>query len=134
MAYYVDTSALVKLVVEEPKSAALLRWIGDVAHRGGTLVTCDLTRTELGRAVRRVLPDRAVRVRHVLDALVLLGPDSAIFDAAGRLEPPELRSLEAVHLAAAMSLGDDLEGLVTYDDRLTDAARRGGVPVIAPGA
>lgn len=134
MAYYADTSALVKLIVDEPESADLHRWIIDLGHRDGVLVTSDLTRTELGRAVRRALPDRAVRVREVLDALVVLTLDSATFDAAARLDPPELRSLDAVHLGAALALGDDLEGFLTYDARLADTARRHGIPVIAPGA
>lgn len=62
--------------------------------------------------------------------LVHLTP--AVCEDAGRLDPPGLRSLDAIHLAAALDLGDDLEGLVTYDDRLAEAAVSNGVAAVAP--
>ncbi len=129
MAFYLDTSALTKLVVAEPETTALRGWLA-AADRDP--VSCDLTRTELLRAVRRVAPDRAVRAREVLDALTLLPVATSIFEAAGRLDPTMLRSLDALHLASALDLGDDLEGLVSYDERFADAARSNGVAVIAP--
>jgi uncharacterized protein len=85
------------------------------------------------RAVRRVAPELAHRVREVLDVLVLVAATGGICDTAGRLAPDQLRSLDAVHLATALELGDDLDGLVTYDDRLTDAAQAYGIAVTAPG-
>lgn len=129
MAVYVDTSALVKLVVAEPETPALRAFLAGV---DSDLVSCDLARTEMMRVVRRVVPDRARQARAVLDALVLVELRSAVLEAAGRLDPPEMRSLNAVHLAAALDLGDDLEGLVTYDDRLAEAAGANGVTVTAP--
>ena len=129
MAYYVDTSALVKLVVEETETTALLTWL-DADDR--TAVSCDLTRTELLRATRRAAPDQLVRARQVLDGLTLTEVTAAVFEAAGRLDPTILRSLDAIHLAAALDLGDDLDGIVTYDERLAEAARTNGVPVLAP--
>jgi uncharacterized protein len=57
---------------------------------------------------------------------------TSTFEAAGRLEPAALRTLDAVHIAAALDLGDDLVGMVTYDDRLAEAARSNGVPVVSP--
>jgi len=129
MAWYVDTSALVKLVIAEPQTAALLNWLGEQTQ---PLVSSDLARAELVRATRRTAPDRLVRAREVLDILVLTEAGTAIFEQAGRLEPPDLRTLDALHLASALDLGDDLEGMVTYDDRLASAARVHGVPVIAP--
>jgi uncharacterized protein len=57
---------------------------------------------------------------------------SSMFEEAGRLDPTLMRSLDAVHLAAALALGDDLEGLVTYDERLAAAAGLNGVAVVAP--
>lgn len=131
MAFYVDTSALVKLVIAEDETDALLSWLQEDDRRP---VACDLVRTELLRAVRRAAPDRAVQARAVLDRLTLLTAGPATYDAAGTLDPPALRSLDAVHLASALSVGDDLDGLVTYDDRLADVARAHGVPVVAPGA
>ncbi|MBO0898919.1 type II toxin-antitoxin system VapC family toxin [Cellulomonas sp. zg-ZUI222] len=129
MAYYLDTSALVKLVVDEGETAALREWW---RSHGTTPVSCDLARTELMRAVRRAAPEAAVQVHAVLDALVLVSVTARVFDAAGRLEPTTLRSLDAIHLAAALELGDDLEGIVTYDERLAEAATSYGVPVVAP--
>lgn len=129
MAHYVDTSVLVKLVVAEAETPALLTWL-TTADRAP--VSCDLARTELLRAVRRVAPDRAVQACTVLDSITLLHVSTAVFEGAGRLDPTVLRSVHAVHLAAALALGDDLEGLVTYDDRLADAAQLNGLVVIAP--
>ena len=129
MAHYLDTSALVKLVVAEAQTAALRGWLSGADR---VPVTCDLSRTELMRTVKRVAPDRLVQARHVLDAVTLLEVTTSMFDAAGRLDPVSLRTLDAIHLAAALSLGDDLEGLVTYDDRQAEAARANAVPVSSP--
>lgn len=128
MAHYLDTSALVKLVVSENETAALRAWLG-TAER--VPVSCDLARTELLRATRRAAPDRLVQARAVLDSVTLIEVTTSIFEEAGRLDPTVLRSLDAVHLAAALSLGDDLEAIVTYDDRLAQAARANGIPVAA---
>jgi predicted nucleic acid-binding protein len=129
LAHYIDTSALAKLVVEEPETEALQAWL---AAEERDPVSCDLARTELLRAVRRVAPDRVVRAREVLDAVTLIDVTTAMFEDAGRLDPTILRTLDAIHLAAALVLGDDLEGMVTYDDRLADAAVANGIAVIAP--
>lgn len=129
MAHYLDTSALVKLVVAERETPALRAWLGE---KDRDYVSSDLTRAELMRAVRRAAPDRLVQVRGVLDSVTLLEVTSHIFEEAGRLDPSILRTLDAVHLAAALDLGDDLEALVTYDDRLAEAAVASGIEVIAP--
>ena len=129
MAHYVDTSALVKLVIAEAETEALRSWIG---KERPTLVSCDLARAELMRAVRRAAPDRAVQARLVLDAITLVAVATATFEAAGRLDPATLRTLDTIHIAAALELGDDLTGMVTYDDRLADAARANGIVVVAP--
>ena len=129
MACYVDTSALVKLVVAEAETAALRAWLETEDRE---LVACDLVRTELIRVVRRADADRVLRARAVLDSLVLVQVTTAVFEAAGRLEPNALRSLDAIHLAVALTLGDDLDGLVTYDDRLGEAAAANGVQVVTP--
>ena len=129
MAFYIDTSALVKLVVAEAESEPLKNW---VEREQRDLIACDLVRTELQRAVRRVAPDRATRSRAVLDSITLTAVMPAIFEEAGRLDPATLRSLDAIHLASALDLGDDLEGLITYDDRLAAASEANGVAVVAP--
>ena len=129
MAFYVDTSALVKLVIAESETAAFRAWL---AGADRDPVVCDLVRTELMRAVRRVVPEKALLAREVLDSVTLIEVTTAVFAEAGRLDPPTLRSLDAIHLAAALDLGDDLEGLVTYDERLADAAMANGVAVVTP--
>ena len=129
MSFYVDTSAAAKLVVAEAESPALLSWARD---HDGALVSSDLCRTELLRATRRAAPDRMVQARAVLDSLTLLGLPASTFERAALLDPTMLRSLDAIHLACALDLGDELEGFVTYDDRLGAAARGLGLPVVAP--
>lgn len=129
MAHYVDTSALVKLVVAEPETAALRAWLTEADR---DLVASNLARTELLRAVRRATPDRVLQARAVLDSITLTDLSAPLFEQAGRLDPTTLRSLDAIHLAAALDLGDDLDGLVTYDDRLAEAARSNGIAVVAP--
>ncbi len=129
MPHYLDTSALVKLVVAEPETVALREWLADAERLP---VSCDLTRTELTRAARRLIPDRLLDARAVLDAVTLLELTPAVFEQAGRLDPAIKCSPCAIHLAAALMLGDDLEGLVTYDDRMADAARANGIAVVAP--
>ena len=129
MAYYLDTSALVKLVVAESESAALRKWLRGADRNP---VTCDLARTELLRAVRRSAPTRIVQARAVLDSVALTEVATAIFEGAGRLDPAGLRSIDAIHVAAALDLGDDLDGIVTYDDRLAEAAELNGIVVARP--
>ena len=129
MAFYIDTSALVKLVVREPETHGLRDWLAETPRHP---VTCDLARTELLRAVRRVAPDLLVQARMVLDLVTITDVTTAVFEAAGRLDPAILRTLDAIHVAAALDLGDDLEGMVTYDERLAQAAEQNGIRVSSP--
>jgi predicted nucleic acid-binding protein len=128
-AFYVDASAAVKLVVAERGSRALTRW---ATERQDSLVSSDLLRTELLRAVRRGAPRRMERARAVLDTITIITMPTSTFERAADIEPDMLRSLDALHLAAALEFGDELEAIVAYDDRLTEAARRYGIPVVAP--
>mgnify|MGYP002152383869 FL=1 len=129
MAWYLDTSAAVKLVVAEQGSTGLRRWL---AEPGRDVVSGDLLRTELLRTVRRGAPEQVGQARAVLDAMPLLNLTPAVCERAGSLEPVVPRSLDALHLATALELGDDLDGIVTYDERLGDAARILGYAVVAP--
>ncbi len=129
VAHYLDTSALVKLVVAEDETEALIAWIKETDR---DVVSSDLARTELLRAVRRAAPDRVVRAREVLDSVTLLDVTTQLYEEAARVDPPMLRTLAAIHLAVALDLGDDLETVVTYDDRLAAAAVANGIPVTAP--
>lgn len=128
-AWYLDTSAAAKLVVEEEHSAALREW---ALERADALLGSDLVRVELLRAARRLDPDLAPQAQAVLDALDLVALPPDLFRAAALIEPPGLRTLDALHLACALDLGDDLEGLVTYDARMAVAARRLGLEVVSP--
>lgn len=127
---YLDSSALAKLVVMEPESPAMLELWG---NNHGDLVSSDLARTELRRLAGRCDPPRQDQAGAVLDGLVLVPLLRRITEAAGRLGPPYARSLDAMHLATALDLGDDVEAIVTYDHRQAEAARHLGLPVLAPG-
>jgi len=129
MAFYLDTSAAVKLVMAEPDSPAMARW---AAVHESQVIASDLLRTELLRATRRAAPDRVQRARSVLDALTLLSLTSATFERAAILDPQQLRSLDALHIAVALELGDELDGIVTYDERMAAAASSYGIGVIMP--
>ena len=128
-ALYLDTSAFVKLAVEESETAALRQFLADRALRR---VSSALLRTEALRAVRHLGPDALASVREALRRVDLVAIDDRILDAAGTLEPRVLRTLDAIHLATAMAIGDDLDAIVTYDDRMVEAAGLLGLLVSAP--
>jgi uncharacterized protein len=129
---YLDSSALVKLVLPEPETGALLELIADWPER----ISSWLARVEVLRAVRRVGEDGDVhrRAEEVVSRVGLLRIDAKTLNAAARLEPSELRTLDAIHLATALSVGEHLGGVVTYDSRLAQAAESHGVSVLAPAA
>lgn len=129
MAFYFDSSALVRLVVLERDSTALRRWW---ARRSGPAVASVVARVEVMRAVRAVAPAALADAQAVLGGVVLMALTPAIAQDAARLDPASLRSLDALHLASALDLGEDLQGLVTYDERLAAAARDHGVHVVRP--
>ena len=120
-AWYLDSSAIVKFAVAEPESEALQAWREQLAT-DDVLMTCELAVAEVLRAVRRVDGDVTVALAH-LDALEQLTMDRDLMLAAGGVPPAGIRTLDAIHLAAAQAVGDDLAGLVTYDDRMTTAAQ-----------
>jgi predicted nucleic acid-binding protein len=128
-ALYLDSSAFVKLVVEETESGAVRTFLAD---RDARRVSSALLRTESLRAVRHLGPEALATVREGLRRVDLIGIDDRILDAAGILEPHVLRTLDAIHLATAMALGDDLETIVTYDERMVDAARLMGLATATP--
>jgi hypothetical protein len=127
--FYLDTSAAAKLVVSEKGSTALRRW---VSVRDDLLFSSDLLRTELLRATRRVAPEQMVQARAVLESLILLTLSTVVCERAALLEPEGLRSLDALHLAAALEVGDDLQGLLTYDLQLAEGAAALGIEVFSP--
>lgn len=128
-ALYLDSSAFVKLIIEEAGSAAVRAFL---AGSGARRVSSALLRTESLRAVRHLGPDALATVREGLRRVDLIGIDDRMLDAAGTLEPLVLRTLDAIHLATAMAVGDDLDAIVTYHDRMLEAARLIGLPTATP--
>ena len=128
-AVYLDSSAFIKLVIEEPETAALK---SSMAGRRARRVSSVLLRTEAVRSVRRHGPEALAAVREGLRRIDLVGIDDRILEAAGTLEPQVLRTLDAIHLATAMAIGDDLEAIVTYDERMIEGARLLGLPTTSP--
>ena len=127
--YYLDTSAAVKLLVAEDGANSLARWL---ESHDDQVFSSDLLRTELLRVTQRIAPDLMVQARAILDALVILTLSTQLCGRAAILEPRLLRNLDAIHLAAAMEMGDDLRGLITYDRRLAAGAANLGIEVLTP--
>ena len=128
---YLDSSAIVKLVVREPESAVLFDWLAARSER----ISSAIARVEVVRALRRARFLVATAQRRAIDVLgriALLSVDRPVLEIAGELGPPGLRSLDAIHLATALSVGADLAGLITYDARLAAAATRSRIEVWAP--
>lgn len=128
-ALYIDASAALKLVVEEPESWALAD-----ALAGDQLISSEICRVELARALLRLgLGQGAERlVRGVVERIELLRLDDQILDRAGELGPNDLRTLDAIHLASALAIGRELDAVVTYDRRLAAAAEGAGFAVLTP--
>ncbi len=133
--FYADSSALVKLVRDEPESAVLRTFLADA-----DLVSCELVLTELPRAVRRAAADHPQlplerlidRAGETLEAVGLLPLDRGLLLAAGALAEPGLRALDAIHVTAAADLSP-LDAFVSYDERQAAAARLAGIRTVAPG-
>jgi predicted nucleic acid-binding protein len=128
-ALYLDSSAFVKVVVEEAESVALRSML---AASEAQRVSSSLLRTESLRAVRHLGPSALLVVREGLRRIGLISVDDRILDAAGVLEPGVMGTLDAIHLATAMAIGDDLEAIVTYDERMIAAAGLLGLPATSP--
>lgn len=127
-AVYLDSSALVKLVVLETESKALAGHLRERPNR----MSCALARVEVIRAVRAHGRPAINRARQLLERISLLRLDDVLLDQAAALNGATLRSLDAIHLAAAQALGAGLAEVITYDHRMADAAQQIGLPVIAP--
>lgn len=133
--FYLDSSAIVKLVRAEPESAALHRFLDGVG-----LVSSEFVLTEVPRAIRRAATadprlEAERLVEHaaaVLDAIALRPVNRASLAAAGAIDEPRLRSLDAIHLVAAIDLSP-IDAFVSYDERQAAAARLAGLRTMAPG-
>lgn len=127
--WFLDASAFVKLLIVEPESAELRRWI-----RGRDLASSDLLRTEARRAVAGEPAEVRLHCERLLAEIPKIRLVPAILDRAGDLPGQGLRSLDAIYLACALRLGDDLSGIVSYDLRQLAAAEGLGIPISSPGA
>lgn len=126
---YLDASALVKLVLPEVETEALISYLADMP----VAFSSRIAQVEVRRAVARVAePGDEEHAREVLEGLQLIEFDGAVAELAGSTAPGSLRSLDAIHLASALSVAPELDGFVSYDRRLADAAREAGLTVVAP--
>jgi uncharacterized protein len=127
---YLDSSAIVKLVVLEPETSALLSFLAGHPERASS----GLARVEVLRALRRARASASQRRRasDVLSRIALLHVDDDILESAAELESADLRSLDAIHVATVLSIKEELAGVVTYDERFSAAAKRAGLSIFAP--
>ncbi|MGQ0466601.1 MAG: type II toxin-antitoxin system VapC family toxin [Sporichthyaceae bacterium] len=128
---YLDSSALLKLVREEDETQALREWLA--ARPDEPVVTSELGRVEVVRAARRVGAEAATEAQAVLGEVDLVLLDRVVQDLACEVGAADLRTLDALHLASALVLGEDLQEFVAYDHRLVQAARASGLSVCVPG-
>lgn len=134
--FYADASALVKSILDETESSALRSYF-DL----GDLVSCELVLTEVPRALQRAAAEEEhlslglllQQARELIDAIALQPLDTGLLIGAGALAEPSLRSLDAIHVVAAVALYP-IDAFVTYDKRQAAAARLAGLPTVAPGA
>lgn len=127
-AVYLDSSALVKLVIREAESTALRQHLAARPRR----VSCTLARVEVVRAVRQHGHGAVDLAARLLERIDLITLDDALLDAAAQLGSNRLRSLDAIHLAAARACGSDLGVVLTYDARMIEAAAALGFEVHTP--
>ena len=131
MKLYLDSSAVVKLIQREPETAALRRYLRRT--RDDQFFTSALSRVEVIRAVTTGGPAAITQARRQLSRLAQVALTTDLLDHAANLAPDTLlRSLDAIHLAAAQLAGNDLRAVVTYDQRMATVATQLGLPVQAP--
>ena len=129
---YLDSSALVKLALTEPESAALARWLAERADQ--PLVSSALHRAEVPRAVWRAEPGALPRSYRLIKRIARVALTADVLDNSATLPPQQLSPAQAIHLSSAMVLKPDLTAFVAYDEPLLAAARDAGLPVASPGS
>jgi predicted nucleic acid-binding protein len=128
---YLDSSALMKLVRQENETAALREWLGVRPEQ--PVVTSELGRVEVLRAARRVGGQVPAVARAVVGDLDVVPLDRTVQDLACDIADPLLRTLDALHLASAVLLSEELTAFIAYDHRLAAAAQSAGLVVATPG-
>ena len=129
MAYVVDSSALVKLIVNEQHSKSLRSWVDGCKQ---DLFISELARTEVSRAIARVDPNLNKQFNAILTRFGVIRVSTQVLTIAAVLSPTTLRTLDAIHLASCVILGDELTGFVTYDNAQASAASVNSIEVIMP--
>jgi uncharacterized protein len=130
---YFDSSAIVKLIRPEAESTHLRKYIGQ--HAADDLVTSALAHVEVLRAALGAEAEHVERARTEIAQFNQLVLDQPVLEDAATLTPNTLvRSLAAIHLASARQMGAELRAVVTYDQRMAEAAAELGLPVMSPGA
>lgn len=127
---YIDTSAMAKLVWQEPETPALVRLVGDGTQN---LVSSALLVVETRRAALRRGPENLPRADFVLSPVTKVPITDPIIEHASRLPGDTLRSLDAIHLATALMLRDNIDVFLTYDRRLAEAAEASKIATACPG-
>ena len=123
--WYLDTSAFLKLLVAEEHSAALRRHVRSLELWSSTLLA-----VEAHRAAPRLNLNKDV-VARALSTITIVVPSETTYSSARTVGVPELRTLDALHLASALEFGVDLAGVLTYDRRLAAGCER--IAVETPG-
>ena len=127
---YLDSSALVKLILIEPESSPLRRWLSD--NGGQSMVSSTLHRAEVARAVWRYEPAALPQCYRIMRRVQRVGMTVDLLDTAATTPPQILRSSDAIHLATALTIKRDLMAFVAYDKRLLAAASDLGLPTACP--
>ncbi len=128
---YLDTSALMKLVIRERESMILREWLTADSQR--LKVTSDLGRVEMFRACQRADPQCLAIAEQILAEFETIPIAPRVVERAIDVGQPSLRTLDAIHLASAVAVRGYLSAFVAYDQRLAEAALAEGLPVVAPG-
>jgi predicted nucleic acid-binding protein len=128
--YYADTSAVIKLLADESHSRAFAAFYDSNADT--EWVSSALLRIEVTRAVTRAMPALLPDARDLLSAFSYIAIDDDVVEGAMNEPDRGLRSLDAIHLATARILADDLSAVVSYDDRLLKAAADAGLGIASP--
>jgi uncharacterized protein len=127
---YLDSSALVKLALAEPESDSLFRWLSDRPNQ--VRVSSSIIRVEVPRAVWRADPTAVAESYQLILRMREVLLSDAVLTRAATARPATLRSLDAIHLASALAIRNDLDAFVAYDKRLLAAAQDAGLPTASP--
>ncbi len=127
---YLDSSALIKLALTEPESAALISYLSE--RQDQALISSALHRTEVLRAIWQAEPGALTRGVRLVRRIGQVSLTNVVLDNAATLPPQRLGTVDAIHLASALTIRRDLSAFVAYDKRLLDAAAEAGLPTASP--